>query len=203
MKRILIAMLLALMLVVGMAGAVNVGQIILQTVPAAESSDDDQLFAYGTGHCNQSTNIAKVAFLAQPDVCRNLIYTFNATTTGTIRINGTDYDDAAIYENLTVSGASSGASTKAFKTVTRIAADLAAGQTNKTLKMGTGDLLGLSMKYPLNTFLFDLVGSTRDTNAPTVTVSSTVKSLNTIDTSTAPGGSATTVAFVATAGTSG
>jgi hypothetical protein len=39
----------------------------------------------------------------------------------------------------------------------------------------------------------DYVGTTRDTNAPAVTISSTVLSLNTIDTSTAPGGYITKV----------
>lgn len=79
----------------------------LQIIAAAESSDDDQLFAATTGHCNQSTNILKTTFLAQPDVPRNLIATFNASTSGSIKITGTDISGAAITENLTISSASS------------------------------------------------------------------------------------------------
>ena len=88
------------------------------------------------------------------------------------------------------------ASTKAFRTVTRVDATLATGETAKTLKLGTGDLLGLNSKLSKNTVLFDFVGSTRDTTAPTVTVNSTVLSLNTIDTYTAPGGAVTMIWYI-------
>ena len=160
----------------------------IQTIAAAETTDDDQLFAATTGHCNQTTNIAKVTFLAQPDVPRNIIATFNASTSGSIKITGTDISGAAITENLTISSASTGASTMAFKTVTRVDADLTTGQTNKTLKMGTGDLLGLNDRFATNPVLFCALNDTREGTAPAVTVNSTVLSLNTIDTSTAPGG---------------
>ena len=174
----------------------RLGWVAIQTIAAAESSDDDQLFAATTGHCNQSTNINKTTFLAQPDVPRNIIATYNASTSGSIKITGTDISGAAITENLTISSASTAASTKAFKTVTRIDADLTTGQTNKTLKMGTGDLLGLNSKLSKNTVLFDFVGATRDTTAPSVTVNSTILALNTIDTNTAPGGAATMVWYI-------
>jgi len=170
--------------------------IALQTIPVAETSDDDQLFAATTGHCNQTTNINKSTFLAQPDVPRNIIATFNASTSGSIKITGTDISGAAITENLTISSATTGASTKAFKTVTRINADLTTGQTNKTLKMGTGDLLGLNSKLATNTVLLVALNDTKEATAPAVTVNSTVLSLNTIDTSTAPGGNVTKVWYI-------
>lgn len=160
----------------------------IQTIPAAETTDDDQLFAATTGHCNQSTNILKTVFLAQPDVPRNIIATFNASTSGSIKITGTDISGAAITENLTISSATTGASTKAFKTVTLVNADLTTGQTNKTLKMGTGDLLGLNAKFATNPVLFCALNNAREATAPAVTVSSTVLAQNTIDTSTTPGG---------------
>jgi len=170
--------------------------IALQTIPVAETSDDDQLFAATTGHCNQTTNINKSTFLAQPDVPRNIIATFNASTSGSIKITGTDISGAAITENLTISSATTGASTKAFKTVTRINADLTTGQTNKTLKMGTGDLLGLNSKLATNTVLLAALNDTKEATAPAVTVNSTVLSLNTIDTNTAPGGKVTKVWYI-------
>lgn len=149
-----------------------------------EASDDDQLFAATTGHCNQTTNILKTTFLAQPDYPRNIIATFNASTAGSIKITGTDIAGAAITENLTVSGTTA-ASTKTFKTVARIDADLTTGQTNKTLKMGTGDLLALNTKLSKNTVLWAFLGTTRESNAPTVTTNSSVLSLNTADLSSA------------------
>ena len=169
----------------------------LQIIAAAESSDDDQLFAATTGHCNQTTNILKTTFLAQPDVPRNLIATFNASTSGSIKITGTDISDAAITENLTISAASSAASTKAFKTVTRIDADLTAGETNKTLKMGTGNLLALNETLGTYDQVCDTyVNSVIESTAAAVTKNSTVLSLNTVDTASAPGGYVTLVYYM-------
>ena len=166
----------------------------VQTIPVAESSDDDQLFAATTGHCNQTTNILKTTFLAQPDVPRNIIATFNASTSGSIKITGTDINSAAITENLTISTASSGASTKAFKTVNRIDADLTAGETNKTLKMGTGNLLGLNEYLGTYDQVSDTyVNGVIESTAAAVTKNSTVLSLNTVDTASAPGGYVTLV----------
>lgn len=181
----------------------RLGWVAIQTIAAAETSDDDQLLNYTGGALNQTTNLIVTStgaysayFLAQPDVPRNIIVTTNASTSGSIKLTGTDIASAAITENITLSSASSGASTKAFKTVTQIDADLTTGQTAKTLKVGTGDLLGLNSKLTKNTVLFDFVGATRDTTAPSVTVNSTVLSLNTIDTYTAPGGSATMIWYI-------
>ena len=169
----------------------------LQIIAAAESSDDDQLFAATTGHCNQSTNILKITFLAQPDVPRNLIATFNASTSGSIKITGTDISGAAITENLTISSASSAASTKAFKTVTLINADLTTGETNKTLKMGTGNLMALNEKLGSYDQVCDTyVNGVIESTAAAVTKNSTVLSLNTVDTASAPGGYVTLVYYM-------
>lgn len=183
-------------------GATNsVGYVAVQTVAAAESSDDDQIFNTTGGKLNTTTKLIITStgtysgyFIAQPDVPRNIIGTVNASTNLSVKITGTDIAGAAITENLTWASATGvKASTKAFKTVTRIDATLSTGETAKTLKLGTGDLLGLNTKLSKNTVLFDFVGSTRDTTAPAVTVNSTVLSLNTIDTYTAPGGAITKI----------
>ena len=192
-----LSVFLALLMLVGIGSAqwypASPGAVI-QTTGAAESSDDDQLFAAATGHCNQSTNIAKVTFLAQPDVTRNLIATFNASTSGSIKITGTDASGGAITENLTIASATTGASTKAFKTVTRIDADLTAGETNKTLKMGTGNLLGLRQTFPATTVVLGTaVKGALEATAPAMTYSTTAVALNTIDTDSAPGGYVTKV----------
>ena len=177
----------------------RLGWISIQTIPAAESSDDDQICAAFKNQFNATTKFvltpASSKFLAQPDVPRNIIVTMNATATIAMKLTGTDIAGTAITENLTWAGESGiKASTKAFKTVTRI--DATESATTVQGKIGTGDLLGLNTKLQNNTVLMDYVGATRDTNAPAVTISSTVLSLNTIDTSTAPGGYITKVWMV-------
>lgn len=181
----------------------RLGWVAIQTIPAAESSDDDQLLNTTGGALNQTTNLIVTStgaysayFLAQPDVPRNVIATWNATTSGSIKLTGTDINGASITENLTVSSGTTAASTKAFKTVTRIDADLTTGQTAKTVKIGTGDLLGLNSKLATNTVLLAALDGTREGTAPAVTVNSTVLSLNTIDTSTAPGGKITKIWYI-------
>ena len=175
------------------------GMVSIQTIAAAESSDDDQIKAAKTNEFNATTKFvlttANGNFLAQPDVPRNIIVTMNNTATCDLKITGTDIAGAAITENLTWAAESGAkASTKAFKTVTRI--DATSSVTTVQGKIGTGDLLGLNTMLSKNTVLFDFVGATRDTTAPSVTVNSTVVGLNTIDTYTAPGGSATMVWMV-------
>jgi hypothetical protein len=176
------------------------GLVTVQTISAAESSDDDQIFNTTAGALNQTTNLLINStsgwFLAQPDVPRNIIATWNASTSGSVKLTGTDINNAAITENLSVSSGTTAASTKAFKTVTRIDADLTTGQTAKTLKLGTGNLLGLNNKLARNTVLLEYVNGVRETAAGTVTTNSTVLSLNTIDTYTAPGGYVTVVYYV-------
>ena len=175
------------------------GQVAIQTIAAAESSDDDQIKAAKVNEFNATTKFvlttANGNFLAQPDVPRNIIVTMNNTATCDLKLTGTDISGASITENLTWAAESGAkASTKAFKTVTRI--DATSSVTTVQGKIGTGDLLGLNTKLAKNTVLFDFVGSSRDTTAPSVTVNSTVLSLNTIDTYTAPGGSITMVWMV-------
>ena len=181
----------------------RLGWVSIQTIASAESSDDDQLLNTTGGALNQTTNLIVTStgaysayFLAQPDVPRNVIATWNATTSGSIKLTGTDINGASITENLKVSSGTTAASTKAFKTVTRIDADLTTGQTAKTVKIGTGDLLGLNSKLATNTVLLAALDGTREGTAPAVTVNSTVLSLNTIDTSTAPGGKITKIWYI-------
>jgi hypothetical protein len=167
------------------------GQVAIQTIAAAESSDDDQICAAYKNQFNATTKFVLLStygwFLAQPDVPRNIIVTMNNTATCALKITGTDISGAAITENLTWA-AESGikASTKAFKTVTRI--DATSSVTTVQGKIGTGDLLGLNTKFATNPVLFCALDGTREGTDPAVTVSSTVLSQNTIDTSTAPGG---------------
>lgn len=167
-----------------------------QTIPAAESSDDDQIKAAKVNEFNSTTHFllttANGNFLAQPDVPRNIIATMSTSTTGSLKITGTDIADVAITENLTwaaETGAKSG--TKAFKTVTRVDGTCTTNTAQFTL--GTGNVLGLNQYLPMDTVIRCYVNGAVETTAPTVTASLTTLSLNTIDTNSAPGGYVTSV----------
>lgn len=185
-------------------GANNAEALIsIQTIPAAESSDDDQICVAYKNQFNATTKFVLTTssskFLAQPDVPRNIIVTMNATATCALKLTGTDISGAAITENLTWAAESGAkASTKAFKTVTRI--DATSSVTTVQGKIGTGDLLGLNTKLAFDdSVLFTLVNGAKEATAPAVTTSSTVLSLNTIDTNSAPGGYVTKVYYAVTA----
>lgn len=167
------------------------------TIPAAETSDDDQITtatpANNTTHILiRSSGVGSTTFLAQPDVPRNIIVTPSGSATGSLKITGTDIAGTAITSNLTFSGASVVAGLAAFKTITRIDGTFTQ-TTPRTLKIGTGDVLGLNKKFITNPVVYCALNNTREGTAPTVTVSATYLSLNTIDTSSAPGGSVTKI----------
>jgi len=176
------------------------GHIAIQTIAAAESTDTDQLKAAAVNEFNSTTHFlllsTDTAFLDQPDVPRNIIATMNTSTSGSLKLTGTDISGATITENLTWSSATGAkSSTKAFKTVTRV--DGTCTTNTAQFILGTGDLLGLNTKLgATNTVLFCALGDTRESTAPTVTASATVLSLNTIDTNSAPGGAVTKVWMV-------
>lgn len=169
----------------------RLGWVSIQTIPAAESTDTDQIMAAFVNAFNSTTKFVLLPtssqFLAQPDVPRNIIATMNTSTSGSLKLTGADIAGAVITENLTwtaETGAKS--STKAFKTVTRV--DGTCTTNTAQFILGTGDLLGLNSKLVANTVLFCALDNTREATAPSVTYNSTILSLNTIDTSTAPGG---------------
>lgn len=178
------------------------GQVVIQTIPAAETSDTDQIMAARVNDFNATTKFVLTTtgagsstFLAQPDVPRNVIATMNATATCAMKLTGTDISGAVITENLTWAGETGAkASLKAFKTITRI--DATSSATVVQAIIGTGNVLGLNSYLPRNTVLLEYVNGARETTAGTVTTSSTVLSLNTIDTYTAPGGYVTVVYYV-------
>lgn len=176
----------------------------LQVIAAAESSDDDQIKAAVKNEFNATTKFVLTSsgtymngsFLAQPDVPRNIIVTMNNTATCALKITGTDISDAVITENLTWA-AETGikASTKAFKTVTRI--DATSSVTTVQGKIGTGNLLGLNEKLGTYDQVCDTyVNGVIESTAAAVTKNSTVLSLNTVDTASAPGGYVTLVYYM-------
>ena len=179
-------------------GGTNYAMVpVLQIIPAAESSDDDQIMAAHVNAFNSTTKFvlttASSQFLAAPDVPRNIIVTMNTSTTCAMKLTGTDISGAAITENLTWT-AETGvkASTKAFKTVTRI--DATTTTNTAQAKIGTGNLLGLNEYLGTYDQVSDAyVNGVIESTAAAVTKSSTVLSQNTVDTASAPGGYVTLV----------
>jgi hypothetical protein len=179
--------------------------IAVQTIPAAETSDIDQIKAASMNSFNSTTHflmrntgVGSSGFLAQPDVPRNIIGTMNTSTTGSLKLTGTDISGAVITENLTWAGETGAkSSTKAFKTITRVDGTCTTNTAQFTL--GTGNLLGLNTKLVFNSVLYSLVNGALEGTAAAVTTNSAVLSLNTIDTNSAPGGYVTKVYYAVTA----
>ncbi len=160
-------------------------QTIGTTSKAPEASDDDQLFAAvpanNTTHILvRSSGVGSSSFLAQPDFPRNIIVTPSGSATGSLKITGTDISGAAITSNLTFTTTGAVSGLAAFATVTRIDGTFTQAAA-RTLKIGTGDVLGLNQKLATNTVQMAALNAVREATAPTVTVSSATLSLNTID----------------------
>ncbi len=197
---------LVLVLMAGLSSAAwypGSSTVKVQSLDAAESTDTDQVKAAHVNEFNSTTHflmrntgVGSSWFVAQPDVCRNIIATMNTSTSGSLKLTGTNIDGVAITENLTWS-AESGAksSTKAFETIARV--DGTCTTNTAQFILGTGDLLGMRATIgPTNTVFIAALGGTREATAPSVTVSSTDVSLCTIDTASAPGGSVTKFWYV-------
>ena len=204
-----IAILLVLMAFMGAASAASsdvagvynknlVGAVI--TIPAAETSDVDQLVNDASLNATtklliRSTGVGSSNFLDDPDVPRCLIVTPSDTVTTEMKFTGLDISGAVITENLTfTASAVAQTTTKAFMNVTRI--DATTSGTTRTVDIGTADKLALSQK--LGTYdqvVHAWVNGALEGTAPTVTKNSTVLAGNTIDTATAPGGHATWVYY--------
>ena len=124
------------------------------------------------------------------DVPRAIVCDPAATYTGTITITGTDIADAEITEELSCNSDAAVTTTKAFKDITSISATARTGGGDTTMDVGLAPLLGL------NTLLSDTaqvnscsMDNVLESTAASVTVSSSVLSLNTINPHTANDGS--------------
>lgn len=179
------------------------GKPVVQVLAAAESTDVDQVMVAAKNGFNSTTHFlmrssgtGSSAFLAQPDVPRNIIATINTSTTGSLKLTGTDIAGVAITENLTWAGETGAkSSANAFKSITRVDGTCTTNTAQFTL--GTGNLLGLRRTFPATTVVLGTaVNGALETTAPAMTYSTTVLSQNTIDTNAAPGGYVTKVCLV-------
>jgi len=133
---------------------------------------DDDLIVTST-----NMKVGSYTVAAQPEVPRNITVTATAGATadtlGTVTITGTNYDDEVISEVITPVAGSAVAGTKAFKSVTTVvgagwAIDAVEG-TNDTIKVGTGNELGLPLSLNSATeIMLGILGTTITATNPTV-----------------------------------
>ena len=133
---------------------------------------DDDLIVVST-----NMKVGSYTVAAQPEIPRNITVTVTAgataDTVGTVTITGTNYDDEEISEIITPVAGSAVAGTKAFKTVTTVvgagwAIDAVEG-TNDTIKVGTGNELGLPLMLDSATeIIMGVLGTTITATNPTV-----------------------------------
>jgi len=110
-------------------------------------------------------------------------------TPGTIDIVGTDIDDQVLLETITVVDSSTVQGTRAFKTVTSVTGVGWVNQgTEDTIEVGFGELIGLPDYMVHDRVLFVSYNNVREGTHPTVTSSTTVLALNTVDLNTGLGG---------------
>jgi len=119
-------------------------------------------------------------------------------TEGTLDIVGTDIDDQVLLETITPLIGSTIQGTRAFKTVTSVTGvGWIDGGTEDTITVGFGDLIGLPDYLLHDTVLFVLYNNVREGTHPTVTSSTTVLALNTVDLNTALGGLVVVIYYLA------
>jgi hypothetical protein len=132
----------------------------------------------------------------QPDVPRNLSITGNqAGIVGTVTINGTNEDGAAISENIVGAGAATVVGNKAFKTVTSVVFPTR-NTAGDTVSIGTGSKLGLGTKLARNTVINAFLNKVKEGTAPTIAFSATAVESNTaLLNSAIPGGQSVDIDF--------
>jgi len=133
---------------------------------------DDDLIVVST-----NMKVGSYTVTAQPGIPRNITITVTAGATadtiGTVTITGTNYNDEEITETITPVAGSAIAGTKAFKTVTTVVGsgwviDAVEG-TNDTIKVGTGNELGLPLVLDSATeIMLGILGTTITATNPTV-----------------------------------
>lgn len=139
--------------------------------------------------------------ITNPAVPRNITATAGGTATDIkaiqVTINGTDANGATITEALpafTVDTAGTVTGSKAFATVTSIVIPAHDG-IGATTAIGTGEKLGLGVHLARNTVIAAYLNGTKEGTAPTVAVSASALSSNTVDLNSSLDGSEVVVDF--------
>lgn len=122
-----------------------------------------------------------------------------ADTMGTIDIVGTDIDDQVLLETIIPAADATVQGTQAFKTVTSVTGvDWVIDSVNDEdqIEVGFGELIGLPDYMVHDRILFAMLNNVREATHPTVTSSTTVLALNTVDLNTALGGTVVVIYYL-------
>jgi hypothetical protein len=171
-----------------------------QSWAAPELGDADQMLA-AQATSNTVTTTVSSGFLAQPDVCRNVVITPGGTTAsvpaGDITVTGTNYYGATITETFTLTENQSTADvgTKAFCSITSVVFPIQDG-AGATYDVGTGALLGLKHCMDGDHVLFATHSAAYEATRPTVAADADEVEKNTISLNTALDGSAIEAFFI-------
>lgn len=139
--------------------------------------------------------------ITNPDAPRNITATTAGTNTDVaavqVTITGTDASGAAITEDLpaftvNVNGTVTG--NKAFATITSYSVPAMDG-TGATVAIGTGEKVGLGVHLARNTVIAAYLAGAKEGTAPTVAVSASALSSNTVDLNSALNGTEVIVDF--------
>ena len=163
----------------------------MQLIADADAVSGSEEYILNDAVLNETENVYTTwANELTDDVPRAIVVDPAASYTGTVTIYGTDIADAVISEVLTFSSDAAQTTAAAFKDLTNITVSARTGGGDTTMDVGLGSRLGL------NTALTDaaqVAGASMDNvyeaTRPTVTVSATTLSLNTVDPNTANDGS--------------
>ena len=118
-------------------------------------------------------------------------------TPGTVDIVGTDIDDQVLLETIIPATNATVQGTQAFKTVVSVTGvGWVTDGTDDDLEVGFGELIGIPDYMTHDTVLFALLNNVREGTHPTVTSSTTVLALNTVDLSTALGGTVVVIYYL-------
>lgn len=176
----------------------QLGTVVMYT-PGSPVVDDTNYFVEST---NMKVGTYTLAHTA-PDVgARNVTVTQTAVdaedTNGKITVTGTDLSGAVITEDITPNAGATVAGTKAFATITSIVGSgWVIGGGNDTIVCGFGALIGLPDKLTDTAqVLCASLNNAKQATAPTVTISSTVLSLNTVDLDSALDGTAVKIYYL-------
>ena len=170
--------------------SVDAGFIAHYQIPAASATVASTTGIHAAVTSTASPSLVITA-ITNPSVPRNITATAGGTA-GDIKaiaviIEGTDFNNEVITETLpvfTVDTAGSVSGSKAFKTVTKITIPAHDG-LGATTAIGFGEKLGIPYRLSHNTVLKTYFDNTLEATEPTITVSSTLLSSNTIDLNTA------------------
>lgn len=174
--------------------AVNDGtgtRIISKSLGSPAAASNTAVHAAVTDNGSEQTVTSAIT---DPDVPRCITATAGGTAADIkaiqVTINGTDADGATITEDLpafTENNAGTVTGSKAFATVTSIVIPAHDG-TGATTAIGTGDKLGLGAHLARNTVIAAYLDGAKEGTAPTVAVSASALSSNTVDLNSATNG---------------